>query len=147
MESVSRKEGMAPSAILAIVAGALMLAGGITALSVMSMWTAQLGMTMMRGWPGGGGGMGMMGGGVGGWSMMMSGGFMWATVWTAVAISIGAGIVSVVGGYAIHKQPESSGTWGIAILISGIVGLVGMSGFFIGPVLGIIGGILALAKK
>jgi hypothetical protein len=145
MESVSRREGLEQSAILAIVAGALMLAGGVAALSVMSMGTTQPGMTTMRGGPSGGG-MGMMGGGIGGW-VMMSGGFMWATVWTAVAISIGAGVVSVVGGYAIHKQPESSGIWGIAILISGIVGLVGLSGFFIGPILGIVGGILALVRK
>ncbi len=83
----------------------------------------------------------------GGWGNMMSGGFMWGAVGTMSAISIGAGIVSVIGGYSIYKKPESSGTWGVAILISGIVGLIGMSGFFIGPILGIIGGILALAKK
>ena len=36
---------------------------------------------------------------------------------------------------------------GVAILISSIVGLIGMSGFSVGPRLGIIGRILALAKK
>lgn len=133
---------MPASAVLAIAAGALMLAAGIVAFSVMGMWTNQYG--MMRGWPSGG--MGMMGGAGGGWGMM-SGGYIWSAVWTAAAISIGAGVVSVMGGYAVHKRPESSGTWGIAILVASIVGLVGMSGFLIGPILGIIGGILALAKK
>lgn len=91
---------------------------------------------------------GMMGGGSGGWGMMTSGGFMWSAVGTMAAISIGAGIVSIVGGYSIYKKkPQGSGQLGIAILIAGIVGLIGMSGFFIGPILAIIGGILAMARK
>ncbi len=146
MESVSRREGVALSAVLAIVAGALMLAGGIVALSVMGMWTSQYGMTMMQGWPNNGGGMGMMGGAGGGWGMM-SGRFLSTTIWTAVAISLGAGVVSVVGGYSIYRNNAGSSTWGIAILIAGVVGLIVMSGFFVGPILGIIGGILALVRK
>jgi hypothetical protein len=47
----------------------------------------------------------------------------------------------------VFNIQKASGQWGIAILISGIVGLVGMSGFFIGPILAIIGGILAMARK
>jgi hypothetical protein len=136
LESVSKSSGMAPSTVLSIIGGALMVAGGILALSMFTVWS-QAG---MHGWGGGG----MMSGG---WSMMMPSGFMWAAVGTIAAISIGAGTVSIVGGYSIYKKPESSGAWGVVILISGIVGLVGMSGFFIGPILGIIGGILALTKK
>ncbi|AFU58946.1 hypothetical protein Ngar_c20140 [Candidatus Nitrososphaera gargensis Ga9.2] len=113
-----------------------MIIGGTLGLSMFAVWS-QAG---MPGWGGGG----MMSGG---WGMMMSGGFMWAAVGTMAAISVGAGTVSILGGYSIYKRPESSGAWGVAILISGIVGLVGMSGFFIGPILGIIGGILALTKK
>lgn len=137
MESVSQSASMSPSSILSIIGGALMVAGGILALSMFGIWT-QAG---MPGWD-----RGMMGGG-GGWSMMMSGGFMWSAVGTMAAISIGAGIVSIVGGYSIYKKPQGSSQWGIAILISGIVGLFGMSGFFVGPIVGIIGGILALTKR
>ena len=129
MESVSRSEkGASPASILSMIDGALMVAGGLLALSVFSTWN-------MPGWGGG-----MMGG-------MMAGGFMWAAVGTMSAISIGAGAVSILGGYSIYKKPASSSAWGAAILVASIVGLIGMSGFFIGPVLGIIGGILAIAKR
>lgn len=89
----------------------------------------------------------MMGGGSGSLGTMMSGGLMWSAVGTVAAISIGAGVVSIIGGYSIYKKPQGSGPWGIAILIAGIVGLITASGFFIGPILGIIGGILALTKR
>ncbi len=127
---------MAPSTVLSIIGGALMVAGGILTFTMFTVWSQ----TGMPGWSGGG----MMGGG---WGMMMSGGFMWDAVGTMATISVGAGTVSIVGGYSIYKRPESSDAWSVAILISGIVGLVGMSGFFIGPILGIIGGILARTKK
>lgn len=135
MESVSKSSSMAPSSILSIIGGALMVAGGILALSMFGVWS-------QAGVPGWGGG--MMGGG--GWGMM-SGGFMWAAVGTVSAISIGAGAVSITGGYLIYKKPASASVWGAAILVAGIIGLFGMGGFLIGPILGIIGGILALAKK
>lgn len=142
-ESVSKSASISPSSILSIIGGALMVAGGILALSMFGIWTS-------AGMPGGGVG-GMMGGGggggSGGWGMMMSGGFMWSAVGIVTTISIGAGIVSIIGGYSIYKKPQGSGPWGIAILIAGIVGLIGMSGFFIGPILAIIGGILALTKR
>jgi hypothetical protein len=137
MESVkSGSNVIEPSFILSVIGGAFMLVGGILAVSMFSLWTP----IGSPGWHGG-----MMSGG--GWGGMMSGGFMGATLGTVAGISIGAGIVSIVGGYSIYKKPESSSTWGVAILISGIVGLIGMSGFFIGSILGIIGGILALTRK
>jgi hypothetical protein len=61
-------------------------------------------------------------------------------------ISLAAGAVAIAGGYAIYRKPASTNVWGVGILIASIVGLFTMSGFFIGPVLGIIGGILALKK-
>jgi hypothetical protein len=132
---------------MAVIGGALMLAGGIFALSMLSLWNTQM-MGMMM--PSGLGGQMMMGGS-GGWGMTMmvpdGAGFMWWAVGTLSAISVGAGAVSVAGGLAIHRKPASAGVWGIGILVASIVGLVSMSGFFIGPILGIIAGILALAKK
>ena len=95
---------------------------------------------------GGSGGMMGEGGGMMG-SGMMGGGFMWGLGVGASAISLGAGIVSILGGYLIYKKPETSSGWGIAIVISSVVGLVTLSGFIVGPILGIIGGILALTKK
>jgi hypothetical protein len=125
---------MAPSSILSIIGGSLMVAGGIFALSMFSIWS-QAG---MQGWGP------MMGGG--GWGMMSGGYFTWA-VGTMAAVSLAAGALAIAGGYAIYAKPASASVWGIGILIASIVGLLTMSGFFIGPVLGIIGGILALTKK
>ena len=126
METTSKREsGMAPSAILSIIGGALMVIGGLLALSYAAMF-AQTGMP----------GFGMMGGGVilGGWGILSG-------------ISAGLGAILIVGGYSIHKKPKSASGWGVAILVTSIVGLFGMSGFFVGPIIGIIGGILALTKK
>lgn len=123
---------MAPSSILSIIGGSLMVAGGIFALSMFSIWS-------QAGMPGWGP---MMGGG----GMMSGGYFAWA-VGTTAAVSLAAGALAIAGGYAVYARPASAGVWGIGILIASIVGLLTMSGFFIGPVLGIIGGILALTKK
>jgi hypothetical protein len=132
MESVS-KSSMEPSSILSIVGGSLMVAGGIFALSMFGIWSP----TGMNGWGP------MMGGG--GWGAM-SGYFAWA-VGTMAAVSLAAGALAIAGGYAIYRNPASANVWGVGILIASIVGLFTMSGFFIGPVLGIIGGILVLTKK
>jgi hypothetical protein len=66
---------------------------------------------------------------------------------TISAISIGIGIILIIGGYFIYKKPESARRWGIAILVASIVSLFGMGGFLIGAILGIIGGILALTRR
>ena len=73
--------------------------------------------------------------------------FMWTGMAAISVISIGIGVILTVGGYLIYTNPEGAGKWGLAILVSSIVSLFGMGGFFIGPILGIIGGILALTKR
>jgi hypothetical protein len=125
--------GIAPSSILAIIAGALMIAGVIVGALMFTVWND--GGTMMTS-------PGMMGGG-----MMMSDSFMWAAIGGVAAIWAGTGAVCIVGGYAIYRNLQSGTKWGIAILITSIVGLLTASGFFIGPILGIVAGILALIRK
>lgn len=133
MERVSEtNSGLAPSSILSIIGGAIMVLGGLVALSMMSTWS-------QAGMPGFGTG-GMMSG-------MMASSVMWAAVGIMSGVSAGLGAILIIGGYLIQKKPESASGWGVAILIASIAGLVTMSGFFIGPVIGIIGGILALTKK
>jgi hypothetical protein len=91
--------------------------------------------------------MGGNGGMMDGSGSMMGSGFMWGLGWGVTAIWLGAGTVSIAGGYLLYKKPESSSGWGTAIVISGVVGLVTSSGFIVGPILGVIGGILALTRK
>jgi hypothetical protein len=132
--------GIAASSILAIIAGALMIAGVIAGAFVL--WGGN-GMMISPGMMDGG----MMGGGMMGGGDMMSDSFMWATIWGVGAVWAGIGAVCIVGAYAIHRNLQSTTTWGIAILIASIVGLVTVGGFIIGPILGIVAGILALVKK
>lgn len=140
MERVENSRRLSSYAILSILGGSLMLTGGIIAPLIAGAWTHS---GMMSGWWGGG-----MMGGAGGWGMTGPGVYAWwAVVGTLSAISIGAGSVLIAGGYAMHKRPESTGVWGIVIIVASIIGLFGMSGFFVGPILGIIGGTLALTKK
>lgn len=141
MESVAKSSKMPASEVLSIVGGALMLAGGIAGTLMMSAWNQQ--QITMYGWNMGG----MMWGNSGRWGMMMPGGFAPWTVGTMSALSIGAGSVLIAGGYAIYRKPESASAWGIGIVVASIVALFGMGGFFIGPILGIVGGVLALSKK
>lgn len=85
----------------------------------------------------------MMGGG--GWMMP---GFMWWAVGAMAGVSLALGGVVLAGGYALSKRPAGeASSWGVAILVASIIGLFTMSGFFVGPILGIIAGIMALAKK
>jgi len=111
-----------------------MVVGGLVALLMMGIWV-QTGMP--------GFGMGGMMGGLG----MMSSSVMWGAGGVMSAISVGLGTIVIVGGYSMQRSPESASKWGVAILIASIVGLFSISGFFIGPILGIIGGVLALTRK
>ncbi|HZC48237.1 MAG TPA: hypothetical protein VE244_04155 [Nitrososphaeraceae archaeon] len=45
----------------------------------------------------------------------------------------------------MYKHPESIRNWGLVVLTSSIVGLVGFGGFGIGAIIGIIAGIIAIA--
>ncbi len=153
MERVSKSSSnLSPSSILSIVAGSLIIIGSVVPIGMLGM-SGHYGM-MSRfgtgettgGWCGPmGGWCGPMGGGFG---MMMP---LQPSTWTAIpvisAISIGIGAVLIVGGYLIYRRPESAGKWGVAILVTSVVGLLNMSGFFIGPILGIIGGILGLTRR
>jgi hypothetical protein len=131
--------GIAPSSILAIIAGALMVAGVIVGALMLTVWNDGGGMMTSPGMMGGGG---MLDGGG-----MMSDSFTWGAVGGVAAIWVGTGTVNIVGGNAIYRNPQGSTKWGIAILIASIVGLLTISGFIIGPILGIVAGILALVKK
>lgn len=132
MESVSKSgRDVSSATIVSLIGGVLMIAGGLGGLYMYSFWS-QAG---MPGW----------GGMMGGWGMP-AGPFLGIMGATSI-ISLAAGGVVVAGSYFIHARPESSREWGVGILVASIAGLFGMGGFLIGPILGIIGGILALTKK
>jgi len=132
MSTSTKPLHLAPSSILSIIGGSLMIISGLVPLAMLGM-SGRYGMM----------GPGMMGPGM----MMPLQPFMWTAIAVISAIAIGTGAILIIGGYLIYRKPESAGKWGVAILVASIVGLFGMGGFFIGPILGIIGGILALTKR
>lgn len=74
---------------------------------------------------------GMMGG-------MMSGWFL--------AIPVVAGILVLMGAIMLNARPRQNTLWGIIIVIFSIVGFTGMGLSFLGSILGIIGGAIAISK-
>lgn len=121
--------------ILSVMSGALLLAGG----GMMgSMYAFFPGFGMMRGISGGYSG--MMGqyfggnGSFGGWFYVIT------------ALGLVAGAMVLVGATMLYSRPEQTSVWGTVILAFSIVGLIGMGGFFAGSILGVIGGVLAIAS-
>lgn len=74
---------------------------------------------------------GMMGG-------MMSGWFL--------AIPVVAGILVLMGAIMLNARPRQNTLWGIIIVIFSIIGFTGMGLSFLGSILGIIGGAIAISK-
>ncbi|HTT73436.1 MAG TPA: zinc ribbon domain-containing protein [Thermoplasmata archaeon] len=63
------------------------------------------------------------------------------------AVALIFGVIIIYGAVQLRTHPSSSKTWGAIILILSLLSFVGGSGFFIGLILGLIGGILALVWK
>src|SRR3989442_13160277 len=58
------------------------------------------------------------------------------------------GLIMLVGGFMMYSKPTSTKMWGVIVLILAIISWVtAIGGFFIGFLLGLIGGILALTFK
>lgn len=58
-----------------------------------------------------------------------------------------SGVLVLAFALLMRSKPENTKTYGIVVLVFSIVSFVGTGGFFIGAILGIIGGILALTSK
>lgn len=58
-----------------------------------------------------------------------------------------SGILVIIGALMLNTRPAEHGTWGTIILIFSVISLLGMGGFFIGAILGIVGGALALSWR
>jgi CDP-diglyceride synthetase len=57
------------------------------------------------------------------------------------------GILVLTGAIMLKAQPQNQASWGIVVLVFSIASLVGMGGYFIGAVLGIAGGAIALSYR
>ena len=92
---------------------------------------------------------GMMGGfGMynGGYQYMMNG-YGYPQFMSGFAlVGLIAGILVAVFAILLWTTPKDRKTWGSLIVVFSIVGLLGIGGFYIGPILGIVGGVLALTR-
>ena len=74
--------------------------------------------------------------------------FMTGVVMIVIAIIIIIGIVVVIGALQIRSGvPKKVRTWSIVVLVLSIIGLITRIGYYIGPILGLAGGILGLMWK
>ena len=126
--------------VLSLVAGVLILAGGATMLGYVS---GPYGGMM-------GGGYSMMGGYGGSmmsdyYGIMMQGFGGWFYGFAVVGIA--AGVLVLFGAIMMYNRPRQVSMWGTLILVFSAVSLFGAGGFFVGAVLGIVGGILALTWR
>ena len=122
--------------ILSIIGGALMLLGGSMALMMLTYYDENSG--MMDGF----------GGMMGGYRHMMNGlGFPYGLMSGLMLVSLVSGVLLIIGAVMINIHPSQSSTWGIIVLVFSIISFLGMGGFLIGAVLGIVGGALALSWK
>lgn len=143
------------AAILSIVGGFIMIIGGISIFFLFGWYQSMFGgegiFIMNRMMHSGDDGNGDIGDGIGWWwpGMMIatSSGAMIGGLIALSSLSLGAGAVSIAGGYKIYKHPESIRNWGFVVLTASIVGLFGLGGFGIGAIIGIVAGIIAIASS
>ncbi len=63
-------------------------------------------------------------------------------------LGLSSGIIVTVSGIMLYTiKGRETTLWGSLILVFSVLGLFGMGGFFIGTILGIVAGVLALAWK
>ncbi len=119
--------------VLSLVAGVLILAGGLFGMVGWTFWVYQY----QYSWGP------MMGPGMMGWWMPWA----WSRVWPVLLIGLVSGIIIIVGALMLQSRPDQAQTWGILILVFSIISIFGMGGFIIGALLGLAGGILALTWR
>lgn len=56
------------------------------------------------------------------------------------------GILVIAFALLMRSKPQGRKTYGVLILVFSIISFVGMGGFFIGAILGLVGGVLALTN-
>jgi CDP-diglyceride synthetase len=91
-------------------------------------------------------------GGFGGWmSGMMSGyhGFMGGGEYGFFSVisilGLFSGVAMIIGAVMLWVRPQDHLVWGILILVFAVVSFADMGGYFIGAILGIIGGAFAIS--
>jgi len=117
--------------VLSLVGGIVIIAGSVIALFLLaygSPYGTYYGM-----------GMGMMGGY---WFGYGSG---W--MWSLTLVSLVCGVLVLIGAVMLNANPQEHVAWGTVVLVFSIASFTGMGGYFIGAILGIAGGAIALSYR
>ena len=117
--------------VLSLIGGILMLINGGMSLMMLTYYGADFGWM----W-------GMMGGYQG---MMGSLGFPFGSFLGLMIVGLVCGIIVTIGALMLNSRPAEHRSWGIVILIFSVISFLGMGGFYIGAILGVAGGALALS--
>ena len=117
--------------VLSLIGGVLMLLNGGMSFLMLTYYGADFGFF----W-------GMMGGYMG---MMGSLGFPFGSFVGLTLVGLVCGIIVTIGALMLNSRPAEHRSWGIVVLIFSIISFVGMGGFFVGALIGIAGGALALS--
>ena len=121
------------AAIISLIGGILMILSG----AIFSMF-GLTGFGMMGGYRG------MMGGY---WGMMGDFGFPFGFTMVFSLIGLVSGVLVIIGALMLYTRPLEHTVWGIIVLVFSIISFLGMGGFFVGAILGIIGGAFALSWR
>jgi hypothetical protein len=68
-------------------------------------------------------------------------------VGTMGLIGVASGIIVLVSAVILLTKPSQARTWGVLVLVFSVLSFLGLGGFFVGSILGIVGGILTLRWK
>ena len=118
--------------ILSLIGGVLMLLNGAMSFMMLTYYGTYFGLVwgmMMRGC------MGMMG----------SFRFPFGSFHGLILLGLVCGIIVTMGAFMLNSRPAERRSWGLIILIFSVISFLGMGGFFIGALLGVVGGALALS--
>lgn len=124
--------------IISIIGGVLMIISGGMFTMMLIYGSSYLGMMNYGGMMGG-----MMGGQVG---MMGSLGMPIGYMTGLGLIGLVAGLLVIISSIMMYIRPSDQRSWGVVIIIFSIISYAGMGGFWIGGILGLIGGILTLSN-
>jgi hypothetical protein len=137
MEFMGANQGSIPSFILSLIGGLIVLLYSLFSLLTFGLYGPY--------WNGIGGWMGDMMGGFHDFMGIYGGSYEFFAVLTIIGLV--CGILIVASAALLRARPQEHGLWGTLIIVFSAISFVGMGGFFIGAVLGIIGGALAIVYR
>ncbi len=62
-------------------------------------------------------------------------------------VSLVCGVIMLIGAVMLKVDPHQSTLWAIVIIVFSLVSFVGMGGYFIGAILGVVGGAFVLVTR